>query len=80
MNIVHCQKIYRDSRGMQHIDHIPEENPVTAEFLAYLEKLPVNNLSEIRDAENVSRVFIEGDRIVQACGYSWERGAFADLY
>ena len=74
LGIVYMTSMRRDSKG---IAHAAPAVPVFRESLK-----GYGNYGEIRRMEDVTGIVVNADenRIVQASGYSAERGMFCDLY
>jgi hypothetical protein len=76
MRFITVRTIYHDSNGAQHTEH-PHRTMDICDIVAW-----ATNWDDIRDEKSVTSVVYDLDakRIIQASGYSDERGMFCDLY
>ncbi len=75
MKIVSATPIWYDAHGHQH------SKPSVPVFWEVLEEKGYNT-AEIRDADSINGVVLNLDdrKIIQASGYTRERGLFCDMY
>lgn len=74
MQIISLREIYYDSTGIQHTK--------TTEKHIFASEVNANNWSSVKDKKHLNNIVIDVDSniVIQAGGFSYERGLFCDLY